>query len=126
MRLVLTGFMSISVVGGNGSLILILGHGLCSRGLFYLVGVYYDRLHSRSLMFLRGIAVVVPRLTYWWFIFSVFNIGAPPSINLLGEVFLLGATLKWSIMVLLPLVALSFIRGAYSVYLFSQTQHGKT
>jgi len=55
----------------------------------------------------------------------VINIGAPPSINLLGEILLMGSILKWSSFSGVLLALLSFLGACYSLYLFSFSQHGK-
>jgi NADH-ubiquinone oxidoreductase chain 4 len=49
---------------------------------------------------------------------------APPSLNLVGEVFLLNSIISWSFIRILIIRLLSFFRAAYSLYLFSLSQHG--
>lgn len=94
ISLVIGGFLSNSFWSSIGSLVLILGHGLCSSGLFCVANIMYERFYTRSLMLLKGIILFFPSLTLWWFVFRVINIGAPPFINLLGEILLLGGIIK--------------------------------
>ncbi|WP_369074313.1 hypothetical protein [Klebsiella pneumoniae] len=42
---------------------MILGHGLCSSGIFCLVNIYYERLHSRRLYINKGIINIIPSLS---------------------------------------------------------------
>jgi NADH-ubiquinone oxidoreductase chain 4 len=56
--------------------------------------------------------------------FCCANIAAPPSINLLSEIFLITASIRYSSVILLPLGLISFITVLYSLYLYSTTNHG--
>lgn len=51
------------IIGFDGALMIIVGHGLVSSGLFFLVGCIYDRTGRRSLLINKGIIIVFPRLT---------------------------------------------------------------
>jgi len=80
---------------------------------------------TRSLMVIKGLIFYFPILTFWWFFFRIINIGAPPFMNLFGEIFLLGSIIKWNFFTLILLGFISFIRACYSLYLYSYSQHGK-
>jgi NADH-ubiquinone oxidoreductase chain 4 len=67
----------------------------------------------------------IPSLTLWWFLLCSRNISAPPSLNLLGEICLLNSLVSWSWLTILSLSLLSFFRAAYTLYLYSFSQHGK-
>lgn len=56
--------------------------------------------------------------------FSARNIAAPPTPNLLGEIYLFITSLGWWGITALLVGALSFMAGAYNLYLFVSTQHG--
>jgi len=85
MGSVLASLCSIRWVGLLGSYFIILAHGLCSSALFYVLNVAYIYLNSRRILILKGGIFIFPILTYWWFIFCVFNISCPPSFNFLSE-----------------------------------------
>jgi NADH-ubiquinone oxidoreductase chain 4 len=50
---------------------------------------------------------------------------APPSINLLREIILISATISSSIYALIPISLIRFFTAAYSLHIFSSTQHGQ-
>jgi len=125
IRIVIGGLISNSYWGTMGVLILILGHGLCRSGLFCIANMVYERLFTRNIFLLKGLSLLFPSITLWWFLLRVVNIGAPPSINLIGEIFLMGRILKWRFILILLIRVLSFLGACYSLYLFSYTQHGK-
>jgi NADH-ubiquinone oxidoreductase chain 4 len=126
ISLVIAGIIVLISWGWGFSYSLIIAHGLCSSGLFFLVNLFYERLRRRSLLINKGMLLFFPSLSLWWFLFSSRNIAAPPSLNLMGEIGLINSVLGWSkyLMVLLGLI--SFFRAVYSLYLYSFRQHGKS
>nr|YP_009744661.1 NADH dehydrogenase subunit 4 [Neotermes koshunensis]QIG86655.1 NADH dehydrogenase subunit 4 [Neotermes koshunensis]URX54092.1 NADH dehydrogenase subunit 4 [Neotermes sp. 3 AB-2022a] len=124
MGIVIGGIMTMNYWGFCGSYTLMIAHGLCSSGLFCLANISYERLGSRSLLISRGMLSLMPSMSFWWFMLSACNMSAPPSLNLLGEISLLNSLVSWSWVSMLLLVFLSFFSAAYTLYLFSYSQHG--
>jgi NADH-ubiquinone oxidoreductase chain 4 len=114
------------LIGFDGSLMIMVGHGLVSSGLFFLVGCVYDRSGSRSLLINKGIVVVFPSLTIIWFLLSIFNIRAPPSLNLLREIFLTARVLSWGWKTFFYLIIINFMGMVFTFYLYAQSQQGKS
>nr|DAZ87529.1 TPA_asm: NADH dehydrogenase subunit 4 [Phytosciara flavipes] len=125
MGIVLSGLMTLMLWGLTSSYMLMIAHGLCSSGLFCLANINYERVHSRSLLINKGLLSFMPSMTFWWFLLCASNMACPPTINLLGEIGLLNSTIGWSWLTMISLSLLSFFSAAYSLYLFSFTQHGK-
>nr|BCD89859.1 NADH dehydrogenase subunit 4 [Grandidierella osakaensis] len=117
--------MTMNSWGLQASVYMMVAHGLCSSGLFYLVGLIFNRTGSRSLLINKGLMNIMPSLSVWWFLLLAANMAAPPTLNLLGEVMLISGLLNWSSLLSLPIFLLTFFGGAYSIYLFSLSQHGK-
>nr|URX53507.1 NADH dehydrogenase subunit 4 [Longicaputermes sinaicus]URX53533.1 NADH dehydrogenase subunit 4 [Longicaputermes sinaicus]URX53559.1 NADH dehydrogenase subunit 4 [Longicaputermes sinaicus] len=124
MGIVIGGIMTMSYWGFCGSFTLMIAHGLCSSGLFCLANISYERLGSRSLLVNKGLLNLMPSMSFWWFMLSACNMAAPPSLNLLGEIGLLNSLVAWSWVSMGFLVFLSFFSAAYTLYLFSYSQHG--
>nr|YP_010577803.1 NADH dehydrogenase subunit 4 [Samia wangi]UZP15010.1 NADH dehydrogenase subunit 4 [Samia wangi] len=125
MSIVIGGIMVMNYWGYNGSYILMIGHGLCSSGMFCLANISYERLHSRSMYINKGLMNFMPSLSLWWFLLLSSNMAAPPSLNLMGEISLINAMMSWSYFSMISLMLISFFSAGYSLYLFSFTQHGK-
>uniref|UniRef100_UPI00315C841D NADH dehydrogenase subunit 4 n=1 Tax=Libellula melli TaxID=3137713 RepID=UPI00315C841D len=125
MGIVLSGLMTLSYWGLSGSYTLMLAHGLCSSGLFCLANITYERLGSRSFFVNKGLINLMPSMCLWWFLLSSCNMAAPPSMNLLGEIGLLNSILSWSMITMISIIFLSFFSAAYTLYMYSYTQHGK-
>lgn len=124
MALVLLGVVINSSVGLAGVITIIISHGLCSSGLFRLVGMIYERLGTRRIILLRSLITLAPLSALWWFLFGIRNMAAPPSPNLLGEIYLFISSLGWWGGSAIIVGVLSFIAGAYNLFLFVSTQHG--
>nr|QXT45651.1 NADH dehydrogenase subunit 4 [Idaea simplicior] len=125
MGMVIGGIMVMNYWGFMGSYFMMIGHGLCSSGMFCLANIMYERLHSRSLLINKGFINFMPSMSLWWFLLLSSNMSAPPSLNLMGEIMLINSMMSWSILSMLMLMLISFFSAGYSLYLYSYTQHGK-
>nr|YP_009123022.1 NADH dehydrogenase subunit 4 [Cherax tenuimanus]AJK90906.1 NADH dehydrogenase subunit 4 [Cherax tenuimanus] len=124
MGLVLGGLVSMSSWGLNGALVVMIGHGLCSSGLFCLANIVYERFGSRSLMISKGLLNFMPSLGLWWFLLAIGNMAAPPTLNLMGEISLIISVVSWSKLIMIGVGILSFSSAAYTLYMYSLSQHG--
>nr|WRK19531.1 NADH dehydrogenase subunit 4 [Hainanpotamon sp.] len=124
MGLVLCGFMIFSWWGLMGAVVVMIGHGLCSSGLFSLANMIYERVGSRSLLLSKGLLNFMPSMGMWWFILSVSNMAAPPSLNMVGEISLIISMISWSEMSVIGIMLISFFSAAYTLYMYSLSQHG--
>lgn len=116
MGILLAGLRVGLVIGFDGALIMMVGHGLVSSGLFFLVGCVYDRTGRRSLLINKGIIIVFPRLTIIWFLLRIFNISAPPSLNLLREILLTTGALSWGWKTFFYLMVINFMGIVFTFY----------
>nr|AIW64954.1 NADH dehydrogenase subunit 4 [Cyana sp. MT-2014] len=124
MSIVISGIMIMNYWGFTGSYIMMIGHGLCSSGMFCLANISYERLHSRSLMINKGMMNFMPSMSLWWFLLMSSNMAAPPSLNLMGEISLINSLVSWSWLSMIMLMLISFFSAGYSLYLYSYVQHG--
>lgn len=112
--------------GWSGAFILLIAHGLCSSCIFALANITYETTSSRRIYVTKGIINLFPALCFWWFCLSACNIAAPPSINLAAEILLISRSVSFSWLNIFPLAFIIFIAAAYSLLLFTSTQHGPT
>nr|YP_002327415.1 NADH dehydrogenase subunit 4 [Eriocheir japonica]ACJ44944.1 NADH dehydrogenase subunit 4 [Eriocheir japonica]UJM44169.1 NADH dehydrogenase subunit 4 [Eriocheir japonica] len=124
MSMVLCGLMIFSWWGLMGAVVVMVGHGLCSSGLFCLANMVYERVGSRSLLVSKGLLNFMPSMGLWWFLFSVGNMAAPPTLNLFGEISLIISLMSWSTFTVMGIMFLSFFSAAYTLYMYSLSQHG--
>lgn len=124
ISLVIAGIITITYWGFSGAYVLIIGHGLCSSGLFCLSNIVYERINRRSIFINKGLINFIPSISLWWFLLCSSNIAAPPRLNLLGEIILFNRIISWSWLRIIIISLVSFFSAAYSLYLFSFTQQG--
>lgn len=110
--------------GYQGVLIMLVAHGLCSSGLFYLANLRYLRSNSRRILVNKGMLNILPGLSLFWFLLLSVNIASPPSLNLLSEISMIFSLLAWWAGNSIFIFILRFLSGVYSLYLYSLTQHG--
>uniref|UniRef100_UPI0030FE7A03 NADH dehydrogenase subunit 4 n=1 Tax=Bothriocroton auruginans TaxID=188736 RepID=UPI0030FE7A03 len=124
MGIVFSGSISFTFFGSWGSLVLMIGHGLCSSGLFCLANFFYERFFTRSMILIKGMMKIFPSLSLWWFLFSVINMSAPLTMNLFGEMLLMMSIMKISMLFMIPLMLIVFLSACYSIYMYSYLNHG--
>nr|YP_010274810.1 NADH dehydrogenase subunit 4 [Chrysopetalum debile]UJV31487.1 NADH dehydrogenase subunit 4 [Chrysopetalum debile] len=125
MGLMIAGALTNSTWGLNGTLLMMIAHGLCSSGMFAIANMMYEATGSRSMFITKGLLNLFPTMSMLWFILSCANMAAPPSINLLGEILLISSIMSYSLFSSLALALVSFLAAAYSLFLFTNTQHGE-
>ena len=125
IRLLICGIFTLNIWRINGAYTLIIGHGLCSSGLFYIINIIYERTNTRNIILNKRIINFIPNIRFWWFLLLSSNIAAPFSINLLGEISLIYNLLNWSFINLIFLILFRLLRVGYRLYLFINIQHGK-
>ena len=85
MNLAVLGIFSNTYTGLNGGFTLSVAHGFVSAALFLLIGVLYDRFHSRLVYHYAGLVRVMPLFSIFFILFSLANLGFPLSYNFVGE-----------------------------------------
>nr|ASL05754.1 NADH dehydrogenase subunit 4 [Cottus czerskii]ASL05767.1 NADH dehydrogenase subunit 4 [Cottus czerskii] len=124
MGLVVGGILIQTPWGFSGALILMIAHGLASSALFCLANTSYERTHSRTMLLARGLQMVLPLMTAWWFIASLANLALPPLPNLMGELMIITSLFNWSWWTILLTGAGTLITASYSLYMFLMSQRG--
>nr|WGH14689.1 NADH dehydrogenase subunit 4 [Dendrobaena tellermanica] len=124
MGLMIAGALTNSSWGLKAALAMMIAHGLSSSAMFVMANMTYELTHTRSIFLTKGLLILSPTLTMWWFLFTASNMAAPPSINLLSEIILITAILKASAPSMLLLALMGFFTAAYSLYLYTSMHHG--
>lgn len=124
INLILCRIMTLFNLGFLRRYIIIISHGLCSSGLFYIVNIYYSRSISRLLILNKGLIRKLSILMIWWFLLCSANFSFPFSINFIREILILIVIINWDNFLIIYLILICFFRRAYSLYLFSYVQHG--
>ena len=94
---VMLGLVSLDLLGIQGAVVQMVSHGLVAAGLFLMIGMIYERCHTRELAAYGGIAKLLPIYSVGFMILTLASIGLPTTSGFTGEfLVLLGAfTAAW-------------------------------
>ncbi len=85
MGVIILGTFALNVEGITGSVFLMIAHGIVSGALFLLVGVIYDRRHTKLMSEFGGLAQIMPKYAVIFGIMMMASVGLPLTINFVGE-----------------------------------------
>jgi NADH-quinone oxidoreductase subunit M len=89
---VMLGLASVDLIGIQGAVIQMVSHGLTAAGLFMMIGMIYERCHSRDLAAYGGLAKLLPLYSVFFLLLTLGAIGLPTTSGFTGEFLsLLGA-----------------------------------
>ena len=89
---VMLGLLSLDLIGIQGAVIQMVSHGLVAAGLFLMVGMIYERCHTRELRAYGGLARLLPVYSVFFMILALASVGLPTTSGFTGEfLVLLGA-----------------------------------
>ena len=120
MGFVTMGIFSFTRQGIDGAIFQMISHGIVSAALFVCVGVIYDRLHTKQISDLGGIANKMPNFAMLAMIFTLASVGLPGTSGFVGEFLSIIGTFKASKIVAI-LAASGVILGAcYMLWLYKR------
>nr|QIA60260.1 NADH dehydrogenase subunit 4 [Ptychanthus striatus] len=124
MNFVTIGMFSLNIQGIEGSILLMLSHGLVSSALFLCVGALYDRHKTRIVKYYGGLVSTMPIFSTIFLFFTLANMSLPGTSSFIGEfLILVGAFQRNSLVA--TLAALGMILGAaYSLWLYNRVVFG--
>lgn len=115
MNLAVLGLFSYTIQGIEGSVYLMLAHGIVSAALFFLIGIIYSRTHSRLISYYGGLACIMPKFSFFFVNLSLANMAFPGTSNFVGELLIMIGLVEKNTIVL-TISALSIIFSAiYSI-----------
>lgn len=124
MNVVTLGLFSFNSIGIEGAILQSLSHGFVSGGMFLLIGILYDRYHSRFLYYYGGLVHMMPFFAIFLLIFTLANIALPSTSSFVGEFLLLTGIYKTNVFVA-AIGALGVILcGGYSLWLYNRVIFG--
>jgi len=122
--LIIAGAITATKWGVIGALAIIIAHGLRSSALFVMANLNYESAATRRIFLSKGVIIFTPTIRMWWFLFTITNIAAPPSINLIREIILITSIVSISLWSIILLGLVRFFTAGYSLFIFSAINHG--
>jgi proton-translocating NADH-quinone oxidoreductase chain M len=124
MNLVMLGIFSFNVIGLEGSLLQSLSHGFVASALFLIIGVVYDRHHTRMVKYYGGLVHVMPLYIFIFLFFTMANIGLPGTSSFVGEFLILVGSFKVNTSITFLGATGMIVGGCYSLWLFNRIAYG--
>jgi NADH-quinone oxidoreductase subunit M len=125
MAMVMLGIFALNPAGITGSIVQQLSHGISTGALFLLVGVVYERRHTREISEYGGLSKVMPVYAAVFLLMTMSSIGLPTLNGFIGEFLILQgvfvANKMWAAFAASGVV----LGAAYMLYLYQRTMFGK-
>ena len=124
MAMVMMGMFALMPVGITGSIVQQINHGISTGALFLIVGIVYERRHTREISEYGGLSKVMPVYAAVFLIMTMSSIGLPTLNGFIGEVLILQGVFVvnkiWAAVAASGIV----LGAAYMLWLYQRTMFG--
>ena len=124
MNLVIVGIFSFNSIGLEGAILQSLSHGFVASALFLLIGVVYERHHTRMVKYYGGLVHVMPVYIFIFLFFTMANIGLPGTGSFIGEFLILVGSYQLNTTITFFSATGMVLGGCYSLWLFNRIAYG--
>jgi NADH-quinone oxidoreductase subunit M len=125
MGFLMLGIFALNPEGVTGGLIQMINHGVSTGALFLLVGIIYEKRHTREIAAFSGLSKVVPVFAVIFAITMFSSIGLPGLNGFVGEFLILLGLFKTKIVFAAFAVTGIVLGAAYMLWLFQRTMFGE-
>src|SRR6184192_564091 len=125
VAMVMLGMFALNPVGITGSIVQQLNHGISTGALFLIVGIVYERRHTREISEYGGLSKVMPVYAAIFLIMTMSSIGLPTLNGFIGEFLILQGAFTYSKMWAAFAASGVVLGAAYMLYLYQRTMFGK-
>jgi proton-translocating NADH-quinone oxidoreductase chain M len=124
MNFVTLGLWSLNTQGIEGSILLMISHGLVSPALFLCVGVLYDRHKTRLLRYYAGCGRTMPLFALLFVFFTMANISLPGTSSFIGEFLVFAGAYQSNSFITLMACTGMILGAAYALWLCNRLLYG--
>src|SRR5438874_6389503 len=125
MAMVMLGMFALNPVGITGSIVQQLNHGISTGALFLIVGIVYERRHTREISEYGGLSKVMPVYAAIFLIMTMSSIGLPTLNGFIGEFLILQGAFTYSRLWAVFAASGVVLGAAYMLYLYQRTMFGR-
>jgi NADH-quinone oxidoreductase subunit M len=124
---VMLGMFALNSQGVQGSIIQMINHGLSTGALFLIVGMVYERRHTRLISEFGGLSKVMPLFAVFFMIFTLSSIGLPGLNGFIGEFLILLGSFKVQALTWYAVFACSGVifAAVYMLWMFQRVMFGE-
>jgi NADH-quinone oxidoreductase subunit M len=125
MGIVTLGIFTVTAEGLQGAVLQMLSHGVVSSALFLVVGVVYDRLHTREISRYGGLVENMPKYAFVFMVFMLASVGLPGTSGFVGEFLVLLGSFQISTWAAFLATTGTILSASYMLYLYRRVVFGK-
>jgi len=122
---VMLGLFALNLQGVQGSIIQMVNHGLSTGALFLIVGMIYERRHTRMIEDFGGLAKVMPVFAIFFMIVTLSSIGLPGLNGFVGEFLILLGTFKSNVVYAVFAATGVILAAVYMLWMFQRVMFGE-
>jgi len=124
MGYIIVGIFTMNAYGLNGALYQMLNHGVSTGALFILIGMIYERTHSREISKYGGLAGALPIFTIFFVIVSLSSIAVPLTNGFIGEFLILLGAYQYAPLLAAVIVSGVVLGAAYMLWMIKRVFFG--
>jgi proton-translocating NADH-quinone oxidoreductase chain M len=124
MNICIFSIFTLSPLAIKGAIFEMFSHGIISTGMFFLIGVVYNRHDTRILKYFRGLVLQMPLFTTIMFIFILANSAVPLTCGFIGEFIMLSGSMGAVPLLTVILTISTVINAGYNIWLFNRMCFG--
>jgi NADH-quinone oxidoreductase subunit M len=122
---VMLGMFAFNVQGIQGSILQMINHGISTGALFLIVGMLYERRHTRLIEDFGGVAHVLPIYATFFMIIALSSIGLPGTNGFVGEFLIILGTFKSNITYAVLAASGVIIAAVYMLWMYQRVFFGQ-
>jgi NADH-quinone oxidoreductase subunit M len=124
MNIVILGVFSFNTIGLSGAIFQSISHGFVSGALFFLIGIIYNKYHTRYIAYYSGLTQLMPLYSIFFLLFTLANIALPGTSSFVGEFIILLGLYKSNKICSFISTSSVIISGIYSLWVYNRIVFG--
>lgn len=113
-----------SEIGMQGAMVQMISHGFISGAMFLMIGVLYDRMHTREISAYGGVVNTMPWFGFFSVLFAMANAGLPGTSGFVGEFMVILASFKANVWYGIVAASTLIIGAAYTLWMVKRVFYG--
>jgi NADH-quinone oxidoreductase subunit M len=124
MGLIMLAVFSLNMEGVEGAVYQMLNHGVSTGALFLIVGILYERAHTRLIKDFGGVSTRMPIFAAFFLVSMLSSVGLPGLNGFVGEILCLFGVFQTSKLLSILAVSTVILAAAYLLWMFQRVMHG--
>lgn len=125
MNFALLGLFTNDIEGIQGSLYIMLSHGIVSSALFLCIGILYDKYKTRLITYYGGLVNFMPLFSFFFLSFILSNLGFPGTSSFIGEILVLISVVSYNFKIAIFAASSMVLSAVYSLWLYNRIIFGE-